>query len=123
MCGSIQGSAHNHVIELPQLSQKEMQILHQKTAKPIDILLQVLVLSLRDEEGGLNKALDFLRSCQDNNIELTQETIEELVNRLRKGNVRAWSKLQKIADKRPDSPVCEIVLRISPLNKRGLRHV
>lgn len=108
-----------HVIKLPQLSQEEMEILRQKSAKPLDILMQGLALSLYGEKDGFYRALEvLLKSCKDVSSEPAKEMLERKITLLRKGHVLSWRKLCEMANKRPDSPVCRIVLQISPLNKR-----
>lgn len=118
MCeGKLIAPPQSHVIKLPELSQEEMRILRQKPAKTLDILMQGLALSLYGEEDGFCKALEALKSCKDISPELARETLNKTIARLSKGNALAWSKLCNAANKRPESPVCRIMLKISPLRR------
>lgn len=105
------------MITLPQLSQKEMKTLRQKPAEK-GILMQGLALSLYSEQDGFCMALEALSSCKNIDPKRAQEMLEKTITNLKRGRVSTWTMLLRLAKKRPDLPVSQIVLRISPLNKR-----
>lgn len=110
---------HHNVFKLSKLTQEEMRILRQKPASQTDVLMQGLALSLYGEEDGFYKALGvLLGSCKDISHELAPEMLKKIIARLRRGNICAWLKLCRLAERRSGSPVSRIVLRVSPLQKR-----
>lgn len=112
------GPPQKHVIKLPELSQEEMETLRQKPADGTSVLMQGLALSLFDEEDGLHMALGaLLESRKGVKPELAKKMLGKRVALLRKGNILAWTQLCKIAKKRLGSPVCQLVLKISPLKE------
>ena len=109
-----------HERKLPTLSEEEMQILRQKPASQTDILLQGLALSLLGEEDGFYKALEvLLRSRKDISRELAEEMLRKRIRMLRRGNVFAWCTVDRITDRRPDSPVCMVMQKFSPLRRKS----
>jgi len=119
VCKTIE-STRRHVIKLPTLSQEEMRILRQKPASQTDVFMQGLALSLLDEEDGFYKALEvLLGSCKDISHELAKEMLRKRIRMLRRGNVQAWCTVDRITDRRPDSPVCRIMQRFSPLRRKS----
>ena len=118
MCRLIE-STRQHVIKLPKLSQEEMQILRQKPANNSFVLTQSLALSLFDEKDGLHMALEVLLKSRKGMLkpELVKKMLKKRIALLRSGDLRAWGQLCEIASKKPELPVCQIVLQISPLRE------
>jgi len=107
------------VIKLPKLSQEEIEILRQKPASQTDVFMQGLALSLLDEEDGFYKALEvLLGSCKGVDRMLVKEMLKKRIHMLRRGNIQAWCTVDRITKKRPESPVCKIMQRFSPLRRK-----
>jgi len=118
VCKTIK-STRRHVIKLPKLSQEEIEILRQKPASQTDVFMQGLALSLLDEEDGFYKALEvLLGSCKGVDRMLVKEMLKKRIHMLRRGNIQAWCTVDRITKKRPESPVCKIMQRFSPLRRK-----
>ena len=110
-------SQHEHEIELPMLTQEEIETLRQRYRNKTDIFLKSLVLGLY-VEGGFYKALEVLPgSCKDMSRDLVLTKLNKIVAQQRHGNVEVWGMVEGLADKRMESPIRGIVKRLSPIGR------